>query len=105
MMGWGAFLLGLSLLPPKILKLLEFVGLQGNKKLGLDLIIESEKMDILRSFAAAYGLLVRGLMAGKIAIFRTLYGIIILTLSPNDIELPWSRYIARIEGALDRSLN
>ena len=57
-MGWGAFLLGLSLLPPKILRLLEFVGLQGDKSLGHNLIVESEKMDILRSFVAASGLLV-----------------------------------------------
>ena len=57
-MGWGAFLLGLSLLPPKILRLLEFVGLQGDKTLGHSLVVEAEKMDILRSFVAANGLLV-----------------------------------------------
>ena len=56
--GWGAFLLGLSLLPPKILRLLEFVGLQGDKIHGHKLIVEAEKMDILRSFVAASGLLV-----------------------------------------------
>ncbi|KAL5250862.1 hypothetical protein ACHWQZ_G016564 [Mnemiopsis leidyi] len=56
-MGWGAFLLGLSLLPPKILRLLEFVGLQGDKTLGHSLVVEAEKMDILRSFVAANGLL------------------------------------------------
>lgn len=33
------------------------MGLQGNKKLGLDLILETESRDILRSFCAAAGLL------------------------------------------------
>ena len=57
-MGYGAFLLGLSLLPPKILRLLEFVGLQGDKTLGFELVKEAERMDVMRSFVAAYGLLV-----------------------------------------------
>lgn len=56
-MGYGAFLLGLSLLPPKILRLLEFVGLQGDKTLGFELVKEAERMDVMRSFVAAYGLL------------------------------------------------
>ena len=61
-MGWGAFILGLSLLPPKILRLLEFVGLQGDKMLGHNLVVEAEKMDVLRSFVAAAGLLVSVLL-------------------------------------------
>jgi len=61
-MGWGTFILGLSLLPPKILRLLEFVGLQGDKMLGHNLVVEAEKMDVLRSFVAAAGLLVSVLL-------------------------------------------
>jgi len=55
--GNGAFQLGLSLLPPKILKLLEFVGIECNKEQGLELLTNSESSDALRSPLGAYVLL------------------------------------------------
>ncbi|XP_063686931.1 tetratricopeptide repeat protein 39B-like [Bolinopsis microptera] len=91
-MGWGAFILGLSLLPPKILRLLEFCGLQGDKMLGHNLVVEAEKMDVLRSFVAAAGLLNYQTIVLQF-IKREEY-------DSNVVDTILSKYLARYPGSV-----
>ncbi|XP_048845791.1 tetratricopeptide repeat protein 39A-like [Brienomyrus brachyistius] len=49
-LGMGSFNLMLSLLPSRILRLLEFVGFSGNKELGLQQLEEGASTDTFRAF-------------------------------------------------------
>eukprot|EP01134_Creolimax_fragrantissima_P008040 CFRG8040T1 len=48
-MGYGMFNLMISMLPPKVLKLLEFIGFKGDRELGMSLLQRSGDTDTLRA--------------------------------------------------------
>ncbi|EFA11237.1 tetratricopeptide repeat protein 39B isoform X2 [Tribolium castaneum] len=56
-MGIGTFNLMISLLPSRVIKLLEFIGFSGNKQLGLNDLVEGYKTDGLRQILCLMTLL------------------------------------------------
>lgn len=56
-MGNGTFNLMISLLPGRVIKLLEFIGFSGNKQMGLDDLLTGAKMTGLRQVLCTMNLL------------------------------------------------
>jgi hypothetical protein len=56
-MGNGTFNLMISLLPARIIKLLEFIGFSGNKQLGIQDLMAGANMDGLRQVLCVMTLL------------------------------------------------
>lgn len=56
-MGNGTFNLMISLLPARVIKLLEFIGFSGNKQMGLDDLLAGSKMTGLRQVLCVMTLL------------------------------------------------
>ena len=56
-MGNGTFNLMISLLPGRVIKLLEFIGFSGNKQMGLDDLLAGAKMSGLRQILCMMTLL------------------------------------------------
>ncbi|XP_062509254.1 tetratricopeptide repeat protein 39B-like isoform X2 [Corticium candelabrum] len=84
-MGLGAFNLMVSLLPGRILKILEFIGFSGNRSFGMDQLLTASVTDTLRAPLCSIGILNFDLLITHI-----------LGIGDGDIE--------RCETILDRCL-
>ncbi|XP_071130835.1 tetratricopeptide repeat protein 39B-like [Mytilus edulis] len=113
LMGVGAFNLMISLLPSKVMKLLEFVGFSGNKKAGLQALLKgTEDLSSLRGPLCSIILIayhtvvcyVLGLADGDIALAEELLKPCLNLYPKGALFLFFSGRIEEIKGNIDNAL-
>ncbi|XP_052069149.1 tetratricopeptide repeat protein 39B-like [Mytilus californianus] len=113
LMGVGAFNLMISLLPSKVMKLLEFVGFSGNKKAGLQALLKgTEDLSSLRGPLCSIILIayhtvvcyVLGLGDGDISLAEELLKPCLKLYPKGALFLFFSGRIEEIKGNIDNAL-